>query len=987
MSLRTNNPTLGQHIQCLAKKGWLTVDVTHIGEPDSYLLSPCCEHGYRAMYTPRPKLDFFKASNNITEESLQNRRNAARLLNIGTDDIVSQEQRELLNQLADFDTVRLTSNFTWLDSAGADQPGFFTERQVNDLSGSWVLVAGASLDDTGFPTDAKAKWWATSQGNAATLEEELIQIPDAPTNRSQRSYYGDRGAYFDGLPTVSTFRRWVSGVEGSVKGALDIDPSGSVLGEESLLPNPFMGNESSDPYRGFRPEEIYWVLYGERSFEGIVICNDSQGNFSALHRTHGSGANWSGSTLIDPLALNLITPNATAEGGYKAKVIFYGGDVIGASGTSVVDSSGNITGCTMDDPGATVITNTENSSVEAPKVTIDMPLHYQGFDAKAVVSTDPQEIKSVLGDQLFRSKNAILAELCDGYADPIAQTFMVSKDIHPDGVFVPSIDLCFATKPNYGIYESVVVEIRPTVNGHPDSEKIIAKKTLLPHKVNVASGRSQNDTSLNPWDDPIALYDGTTRSNYYPSFSDIDSYTRVEFDFPVYLSPAEYAIVIHSNDSNYRCWISDISERAVNSNESLADYGTTDYPDLQTTSNIQQYGGVFFRSSNGRTWQANHNQDLMFRINKCDFGGSVASPKTATVTLGGSKVSESFKYDRIDLKVESIFNPNPNSTEVNATLKTRKEADSAVSTLSGISGNLIRQRTDNKIRDLSERMGYTASLPAKNSDIQIDYTLTTRNPDVSPIIDTRNIYAIPYTNQINSGEITLDSIKILSKGSGYVAGSDRFTITGGGSTSDSVVEVAAVDGSGGITSLSIVDARSGFYKFQNSNGTDKITVTHTTISGGSPTGATFQVLSEEGFDGGNSRMRYVTKKIDLAPGMEARALKVFLSAKEPFGSNIYVYYKVRSREDSEIMGLKKWKLMERTSPDQDFFSPSVSPIAGSLGDSVIEYEFNTDPIISYVDGDNNTHDTFGSFAIKIVGQASNPAQPPVISDLRAVAVY
>ncbi len=976
MSLRTINPTLGQHIQCLSNKGILSIDVTHSGEPDSFLLSPCCEHGFRAVYSPRPKLDFLRSATALNENTLATRRELNAALSAAT----TEEARDIiLDQLADQDDGGRESVWNWTDPSGADQSNFFTERQVSGLNGSWVLIAGASLDSApgSFPTDAKAKWWATGQGDASTLED-LTRTND---------YYGRGagelnafGSTISGGDVSSSFKRWVTGTTGSSKGALDISPSGSVLGEDSTLPNPYRGHEGTNgKVRGFRPHSIYWVLYGERTFEGIVGCQDPTGILP--HTSHGDGDNWSGTTLIDPEVTSLISPTQTATGGYRPKIVFYGGDIQGAAGTSIVDGDGNITGVTMDDPGTTVITHTNDNAIEAPNVTVDMPLHYNQFNAKAEVTTDPQEIKSVLGDALFRDKASMLAEVCDGYNDPIAQTFMISPDAHEDGVFVPRIDLCFKTKPPYGspTLNPVYVEIRPTVNGHPDSEKVIAYKILQYDDVNVASGTVPNGTSLNPWDDPIQAFAGSTRTDFFPSFDNADSFTSVTFDTPVYLSPGEYAIVIRSNDSAYSCWIADINGHVVNSNESLADFGATTIPDIQTTSNIQQYGGVFFRSSNGRTWNDNQEQDLMFRVHKCVFGGA------GTFSLGGSKIATAFDYHRLDLKTNSIFNPNPNATEMSANLKTKPEGGT-LSELTGISGNLIGQRADAKTRDMSKTMTYGSASVPSTSDIQLDYTLTSSNPDVSPIVDTRHLFATPYKNDINDGAIIPSAVKILDGGTGYTIGLETFTISGGGSKSDAIVTVASTD-SGVITGFNVTTPGSGFHKFEHDDGSpeiDLITITQT-VSGG--TGAALEVLSEESSDGGNSKMRYITKNIDLAPGMEARAIKVFLSGKEPAGSNIFVYYKVRSREDREDIKFKKWKIMERSGPDQDFFTPSLSPIAGSQGDSVTEYEFDTDQVVTYTDSDNNAHETFASFSLKIVGQASNPAQPPVINNMRAVAVF
>ena len=236
-------------------------------------------------------------------------------------------------------------------------------------------------------------------------------------------------------------------------------------------------------------------------------------------------------------------------------------------------------------------------------------------------------------------------------------------------------------------------------------------------------------------------------------------------------------------------------------------------------------------------------------------------------------------------------------------------------------------------------------------------------------------------NQIDAGGLTASSIKMKQPGSGY-APNETFTITGGGSTVDCTFKITSTNASGVIedNAIEIVTAGENFHK------SDDIVITYNGCGG---SGAEFEVLSEEAITGGNSKMRYVTKTVHLAPGMSARALKVYLTATEPYGSNIYVYYKVRSQDDSENFNSKSWKLMERTSPDQDYFQSDVSNLAAIKSKwSSIEYEFDTDEVISYsnITG-TETYDNFNTFAVKIVGFASNAAQPPKIDDFRAIAVF
>lgn len=960
MSLRTIHPTLGEHIVCLKKH--LTLDVTHQGDPDSILLSPCCEHGYRAVFSNRPKLDFVAAGSSLTgtqalSEQVANLSDRSfRAPGVGYEGTRDGRRRDGFQ-------------YNWTDSMGPDQISFFTERQVGGLNGSWVLTAGISgYDENGYPTDAAAKWWSTT-GNAQVLQDELsLDATAGPDGRYGGDYYGSGGA-----SPSSNFRRWISrDTAGQTVGGVITT---NVFGDPSALPNPRRGNENSSGYNGYAASSVYWILYGERTFQGVVRCNDSDENGVTYHVNHGSGDNWSSSVLYDPEVFGLISPTETARGGYKPKLILYGGDVQGASATPIIDSNGNIVGATIDDPGATVITHSDLNSIEAPKVTVDIPQHYSTFNARATISTDPKEINAIFGTELYISKEALVAEFCDGYIDPIAQTFMVTaNDKHPNGIFIPKLDLCFAAKPNFDDNTPVYVEIRETVNGHPHADKAIAVVKLRQDQVNVAPGYSPGENGLYPWDHPL---ESRSRTNYYPTFDDPDCYTTAVFDQPVYLPPGEYAIVIRSNSDAYRCWIADINQRAVHSNDTLETYDRSGAYDVQATS-PQAYGGVFFRSSNGRTWEANQNQDLMFRIHVCKFATS------GTFTLGGNKVATTFNYDRIDLHVDSVLAPDPSLTSASAKLKTTKLSTGTLAELTGFTGNLIGERSEARVRDLPERMTYTGSLNPSASSIQADYTLSSDNSYLTPVVDTKKVYAHLYQNSINDGGLTAENVKIKSIGSGYTAG-QTFTVSGGGSKSNAILAIERLDdsGGGGVASLTVTQAGKGFHFAKDTDGTDPIVIT----DNGGGSGAVLEILSEEGNNGGNSKMRYITKTVDLAPGMEARGIKVFLSAKEPFGSDIYVYYKVRSRADGEGIDGKRWRLMKRISPDKDFFNPNVSSISGSLGDTVAEYEFESDSVISYTDSDNNSHDTFGSFAIKIVGQASNPAQPPVINNMRAVAVY
>ena len=458
--------------------------------------------------------------------------------------------------------------------------------------------------------------------------------------------------------------------------------------------------------------------------------------------------------------------------------------------------------------------------------------------------------------------------------------------------------MCFQKKPNWGDNDPIYMDIRPTVNGFPHADKAILTVELYPEDVIVAPGEVLGDTPP-PWAHPVdwdanmAIY----KSRTFPHFSETGRvYTRFDFPYPLYLSSGtEYAIVLRSNDSNYRAYIADTEGGGLIGDSSIVNY--EDSP-LVSGTYAKQYGGAFFRSSNGRTWTENQTQDLMFRVNKCSFGGSDFAPATGTFTLGGERItSQNFDYDRIKLNLDSMMNPNPSTTGISASVQTQKKADSegTLSTLDGISGNIFET---GKTEDLSERMTYYKNKSSENSSFKMNFTLTSKSNHVSPVLDTRNSYVVPIQNQIDGGALPASAINFTSKGTSYQV-NDTFTVSGGGSTEDATITVTEVEvGTGAIKKFTV----SGGANFHTSEG---IVVT----DNGHGSGAKGEVLTEEGHSGGVSKMRYVTKPIKLAPGMSARAIKVFITGQQPYGSKIHVYYKALSEEDSETIGQKKWKLM------------------------------------------------------------------------------
>ena len=159
--------------------------------------------------------------------------------------------------------------------------------------------------------------------------------------------------------------------------------------------------------------------------------------------------------------------------------------------------------------------------------------------------------------------------------DPLAETFFVDGTIYPNGIFLSSVDIYFKSKDANNI--PVTLEIRTTNNGYPSTTVIpFSDISKLPGDVNVSE-------------------DASVATNFL-------------FDKGlVYLQPGEFSFVILSNSLEYECFLAELGDNIIGTTRKVSE---------------QPYVGSFFKSQNASTWTAEQNQDLAFRINKCNFDNS-----------------------------------------------------------------------------------------------------------------------------------------------------------------------------------------------------------------------------------------------------------------------------------------------------------------------------------------------------------------------------
>lgn len=554
---------------------------------------------------------------------------------------------------------------------------------------------------------------------------------------------------------------------------------------------------------------------------------------------------------------------------------------------------------------------------------------YFGAGTQGNVGTAPIDVTGVYFWQLMYDMDNYNGEQCVKIPhDPVAQTFYVSTQDHPDGVFISSVDLFFK---NRGETLPVEVQIRPVVNGVPSSNTVIPGAT----------------TTLDTEDILI--------SNF-PDVANASTNTRFTFPSPVYLNSGyEYAIVAITDDYGYDYYGAEKGQTIIGTDRIVSE---------------QPFLGSLFKSQNQMTWTPLQDEDMMFVLNKASFttnkGTAIfdedkvalrreVTSNTAYNSFDTNKANT--YYDSFELRSDAI---ELNNTQLNYYFKGTSNSTQT------LSPTYIDFKPDRKF-DLEERnVLFNPQLRNKSLTVRMD--LITQNPSVSPIIykDRQNLVTIE--NLINDTGLTPDRFTISDPGSGYDATNAYVTITsnvGYGANAWAVANTLT----GNIVSI-VVDSPGVGY-------VDDVVVT---IGGGSGTGATVNVSTETGTSGGPAIARYISKTVTLLDGFDAGDLRIFLTAVKPPGSNVNVYYKVRNSLDPDRIEDKTWvRMVQKTS--QFSFSTNRNPV---------EYEYRpslSSNNITY-STDTTTYKTFNQFAVKIVlsSRSTVANSIPYVLDVRAIAL-
>jgi hypothetical protein len=279
---------------------------------------------------------------------------------------------------------------------------------------------------------------------------------------------------------------------------------------------------------------------------------------------------------------------------------------------------------------------------------------------------------------------------------------------------------------------------------------------------------------------------------------------------------------------------------------------------------------------------------------------------------------------------------------------------------------------------LDDGKGERKLIKSSNNSFSLTATLSTSDPNVSPIIsdDGLSLYTVRYL--INNMGLSNSVVSVVASGNGYNVLATTVTVSAPDIEGETATAGVTANANGAITSCYIITPGSGYIT------TPTITISNpTTRTGNSNTSVV--VYGETSPKGGNSFAKYFTKKVVLSPSSDSGDLRVYYTAYRPRGTNIFVYYKILNRNDTQNFEDGYWQLMTNLNNTNSF---------SLTRDNLIEFEAapgiyasnQANNNISYISVAGQTYSEFSQFAIKVVLSTSDKTVIPYLTNIRALAV-
>src|SRR6056300_1483770 len=551
-----------------------------------------------------------------------------------------------------------------------------------------------------------------------------------------------------------------------------------------------------------------------------------------------------------------------------------------------------------------------------------------------IISTrEPQLVRESTTENRSITRTSTRAgERTIGWVDPLAQTFLID-DV--GGVFVTSLDIFFASKDDN---IPVTLQIREVVNGYPG-------KTILPF-----SEKTLNPSSVN------TSTDGTTATTF-------------TFDSPVYLQEnTEYCFVLLANSNNYTTYVARLGETVLGSDRTISQ---------------QPYAGVLFKSQNGSTWTAEQNEDIKFKMKRAEF-----SNVTGTVTLTNDALpTRTLKNNPLRTLNDSspiirVFHPNHgmHGTNNNVTIAGVPTGGSlnglTAAQINGTYTQISNVTLDSYDINPSDNVDYSLSIanPTTSGDIGGSAVTATQNRlydvlnlnlSTMTVPGTNISYSVrPTTGRSINGAETEFSLTSASSAVNVIA-NDNIYFTSPQMVASTINETNEMTGNKSLfVTMSLTTTNTKVSPVIDLQRVSAFTIQNRLND---PQISDVNYVADTTNVGTSSAAVYLTRPVVLEN--ISSALDIRLTQNVRATSNVKVYYRVSSSEEVRNIDDLSW-IPFNTNGNED-----TTVVPAEDADTFKEYKYSATGI----------HD-FTAFQIKIVMKGTNSAYPPVIRDMRGIAL-
>ena len=512
--------------------------------------------------------------------------------------------------------------------------------------------------------------------------------------------------------------------------------------------------------------------------------------------------------------------------------------------------------------------------------------------------------------------------------DPVAQSFFVDST---NGLFITSCELYFSSKASV---TPVQVQIRTMVNGYPS-------QTIVPFgQVFVDAG----DVSVS---------------------SDASESTTFTFPSPVFLKEnTEYCFVAKSNSPNYTIYTARMGQKTLDDNRLISKQPT--------------FGGMF-KSQNGSTWTAEQNEDVKFILNRAKF----TEATTGTVHLVN------------DIIPTKTLKQNPLTTTSGSTTVTVHHPNHGMhSTSANVTIAGVPSGSHNGIAHTNLNGTYTTI-----GNIKLDsYTITAQNSDTASasgecaglanVTATRNIlYDViqPVVGAIQPPTTSLTATMRNTTGRTLEGSETEYSLA---ATSKAIsvtfnedyymsaphLIASAINETNEMSSSKSFNLAISMSTPVESNNISPVIDTQRLSAfliqnrlNNPIDGTTPDFVEETTNTGGSASAKYMTRPVILTN--DATALDIRISANVQSTATLRLYYRITSAEDARKLGDVAWAAFNSDGTSDTAVDPSKDSLTFK------EQKFSASDLPE-----------FTAFQLKVVMSGTNSSQPPILRDMRGIAL-